>query len=174
MRESKESMPINSLLDEHYFESDFAKSPINVETAIPERTFLEKLFLLHEEFHRPHEKIRVDRLSRHHYDIFQLLKSDYALKAINNKPLYESIVKHRQQFYHMGGIDYNLHQPQTLNPLPIPKLMDAWKADYSLMREQMIYGDSPSFQALIDTIKAFAEKEINLLNWKMDVNFPKP
>lgn len=174
LREPKETRPIDSLLDEHYFESDFAEPPIDVPTAIPGRTFLEKLFLLHEEFHRPHEKIRVDRLSRHLYDIYQLLKSDHALEAINDKPLYETIVKHRQEFYHMGGIDYNHHQPQTLNPLPIPEFMDAWEADYRLMQERMIYGDSPPFQTVIAAIKEFTEGKINQLDWKMDVELPKP
>jgi hypothetical protein len=129
---------------------------------------------LHEEFHRPQEKIRVERLSRHLYDIYQLLKSDHSLEAISDKPLYETIVKHRQEFYHMGGIDYNHHQPQTLNPLPIPDFMDAWEADYRLMQERMIYGDSPSFQTVIDTIKEFTEGKINKLVWRMDVEFPKP
>ena len=50
----------------------FAEPLFTVPTVNPERTFLEKLFLLHEEFHRPTEKIRVDRLSRHIYDIYHL------------------------------------------------------------------------------------------------------
>lgn len=174
LREPKETIPIESLLDEHYLESDFAESPIDVPTAIPERTFLEKLFLLHEEFHRPHERIRVDRLSRHLYDTYQLLKSDHALKAISDKQLYETIVKHRQEFYHMGGIDYNHHQPQTLNPLPIPEFMEEWEADYRLMQERMIYGESPPFQTVVDVIKEFTEDKINQLDWRMDVEFPRP
>jgi hypothetical protein len=174
LREPKESRPIDSLLDEHYFESDFAELPINVPTAIPERTFLEKLFLLHEEFHRPQEKIRVNRLSRHLYDIYQLLKSEHALKAISDKQLYETIVKHRQEFNRMGGIDYNHHQPQTLNPLPIPEFMEAWDADYRLMQERMIYGDSPPFQIVVNAIKDFTERKINQLDWRMDIEFPIP
>ena len=163
-----------SLLDEHYLESDFAEGPIDISTAIPERTFLEKLFLLHEEFHRPQERIRVDRLSRHLYDVFQLMKSDHAINAIDNQALYETIVKHRQAFYHMGGIDYNLHQPQTLNPIPIPEVMDAWEADYRTMQEEMIYGDSPTFKTMIATIRAFTENILNQLDWKIDFLFPKP
>lgn len=65
LKESYEIRTFYSLLDEHYLESEFAEGPIEIPVAIPERTFLEKLFLLHEEFHRPHQKIRVDRLSRH-------------------------------------------------------------------------------------------------------------
>ncbi len=172
--EPMEVRSFSSLLDDHYLESDFAEGPIEIPTAIPERTFLEKLFLLHEEFHRPKDKIRVKRLSRHLYDVFQILKSEHGLNAIAHKDLYQSIVKHRQAFNHVGGIDYNLHQPQTLNPLPIPDIINAWEADYRTMQEEMIYGDSPDFQKLIDTIKDFTATVLNQLDWKMDIDFPKP
>ena len=47
-----------------YPDSQFTQSSVEIPTVLPERTFLEKIFLLHEEFQRPEEKIRVDRLSR--------------------------------------------------------------------------------------------------------------
>ena len=174
LKEPIEIRTFYSLLDEHYLESEFAEAPIDIPTANPEWTFLEKIFLLHEEFHRPHDKIRVNRQSRHLYDVYQLLKSGHAIEAIDDKKLYETIVKHRQVFFHMGGVDYNLHQPQTINPIPIPEFIDAWMADYNTMQEQMIYGDSPSFGPMIDAIKDFTVNKINQLEWKMDVVFPEP
>jgi len=42
---------------------------------------------LHEEFHRPPEKMRVDRLSRHLYDIYHLANAGIAKRAISNKGL---------------------------------------------------------------------------------------
>ena len=65
LMEPAEKRFFSSLLDDHYLESAFAQEPIEIPSAIPERTFLEKLFLLHEEFRRPMDKIRVNRLSRH-------------------------------------------------------------------------------------------------------------
>lgn len=174
LNEPVESRSIVSLLDEHYADADFSQPAIHIPTVIPERTFLEKLFLLHEEFQRPQEKIRVNRLSRHLYDIYQLLKTEYPHRALANKDLYETIVVHRQAFYHLGGIDYNLHQPQTLNPLPNSEILDAWEADYHVMQERMIYGDSPSFQVIIKTINEFTLNVINRLDWKMDREFPRP
>jgi hypothetical protein len=165
---------ISSLLDMFYLESGFVEGPIDVPTAIPERTFLEKIFLLHEEFLRPRDRIRVDRLSRHLYDVYRLIHSDFALKAINDRELYETIVKHRHTHTRIGGVDYNLHQPQTINPIPVPELIDAWEADYKTMQEQMIYGESPSFTEIIDTITDFTLNKINNLEWKMEVNFQKP
>jgi len=105
------------------------------------------------------------------YDVYQLSKTDFALKAINNKELYESIVKHRYTFTRIGGVDYNLHQPQTIDPIPIPDKIDVWKEDYKKMQEQMIYGDSPPFDEMLKGIKAIVSK-INVLEWEMDVKFP--
>ena len=132
---------ISSLLDDHYPQADFALESIKIPSVVPERTFLEKLFLLHEEFQRPREKIRVDKLSRHYYDLFQLLKSGHGILAIENPELYETIVKHRYNFNRIGGVNYNLHQPQTLNPTPIPDLLNKWEDDYKTMQEEMIYGE---------------------------------
>lgn len=74
LREPFKLQPVNTLLDEHYPETDFAMPAIQVPTVIPERTFLEKIFLLHEEFSKPNQLIRVERLSRHLYDVYQLSK----------------------------------------------------------------------------------------------------
>lgn len=174
LKEPNQTQTFSSLLDEHYPESGFTGTPIDIPTAIPERTFLEKIFLLHEEFHRPHERIRVERLSRHLYDVFQLINKGYAESAIKNKELYETIVNHRHSFFRVGGVDYNFHQPQTINPIPVPEFMKAWEADYKTMQEQMIYGDSPAFGKMIEVIQNFTTDVINKLDWKMEVKFPKP
>ena len=156
----------NSFLDESYPDASFVKQPIHIPTVDPERTLLEKIFLLHEEFQRPAEKIRIDRLSRHLFDIFKLVTSPFADKVLSNQELYAEIVYHRQLFTKLGGVDYKLHNPRTINPIPPVHLLDAWKRDYSIMQEQMIYGDSPSFDELLETIKMFTAK-INSLDWQV-------
>jgi predicted nucleotidyltransferase component of viral defense system len=164
----------SSLVDEHYPDKDFSQSPIKVPTVNPERTFLEKLFLLHEEFQRPHEKVRVDRLSRHLYDLVKLARTDFVRIALADKELYEKIVEHRQTFTRLGGVNYNLHQPQTLNPVPPSKFIDAWKNDYATMLEQMIYEDNPpSFDDIIREL-TILRKTINSLTWQFKKIFPVP
>jgi len=54
---------LSTLVAEIYKDKPFADHFITVPTANPERTFLEKIFLLHEEFQKPVEKIRVERLT---------------------------------------------------------------------------------------------------------------
>jgi hypothetical protein len=83
LREPFTPKRFGSLVDEYYADREFAESLFTVPTVNPERTFLEKLFLLHEEFHRPSEKMRIDRLSRHLYDIYHLTKAGIADRAIS-------------------------------------------------------------------------------------------
>lgn len=70
LREPFTAQDFGALVDEFYAGKDFTEPLFEVPTVNAERTFLEKLFLLHEEFHRPTEKMRVDRLSRHLYDVY--------------------------------------------------------------------------------------------------------
>ena len=172
LREPCSLQTFNSLVDEHYPDQDFAQASISVATVNPERTFLEKLFLLHEEFHRTKENRRVDRLSRHIYDIVKLSETEFANKALENKGLYETIVDHRYKFNRVGGVDYNLHQPQTLNPVPPDEIIDNWKKDYSIMLERMIYEeDPPSFENVITKLKELTAR-INALPWKFEKVYP--
>jgi len=157
---------ISPILDENYPEASFAEPPIHVPTVDPERTLLEKIFLLHEEFQRADEKIRVDRMSRHLYDIYKLAASPFGEKALASQELYSEIVRHRHSFTKLGGVDYKLHNPATINPIPPPELIDAWASDYRIMKEQMIYGDSPEFGKMLDSIRDYIMK-INQLDWKI-------
>ncbi len=160
-----------SLVDEIYSDQEFASPFVSIPTVHAERTFLEKLFLLHEEFSRPTEKIRVDRLSRHMYDVYHLSHNKDILTAIEDKSLYETIVSHRHKYAKIGGVNYNLHNPKTLNPIPHPEFVEAWEEDYNKMRSQMIYeAKPPSFQDLIANIEHLKGK-LATVSWEFDLEF---
>ena len=162
-----------SLVDVQYSEGSFAQLPITIPTVNPERTLLEKIFLLHEEFQRPKEKIRVDRLSRHLYDIYQLSVAGFTQNILNDAELYETIVSHRQIYTKVSGVDYNLHQPQTINPIPPSEIIKRWESDYRTMQEEMIYGDSPTFDTMIEVIKKYVAI-LNSVTWTMKKKFQTP
>ena len=171
LREPFTVKSFGGLVDEVYADKDFAEPLFDVPTVNPERTCLEKLFLLHEEFHRPAEKMRVDRLSRHLYDIYHLTKAGIAEKAINDKELYETIVAHRYKFSRVGEVDYNLHSPKTLNPIPVADKMEEWKSDYAKMKEDMIYEENkPSFEDLINNLNELKIK-LQALKWPFELTF---
>lgn len=162
----------SSLLDENYPEQEFVLPAISVPTVNPERTFLEKLFLLHEEFQRPLDRIRSgDRLSRHLYDVVKLSKTGFSEKALTDAELYFTIVEHRQKFNLITGVNYNMHQPQTINPIPTVEVIKAWKEDYNTMIEQMIYEqEPPSFEQVIEELNQL-KKRINNLTWRFQKEF---
>ncbi|MDY4874397.1 MAG: nucleotidyl transferase AbiEii/AbiGii toxin family protein [Alloprevotella sp.] len=119
---------------------------------LPERTFLEKLFLLHEEFAKPKDLMRVERMSRHLYDIGQMLKTPIAERAVNDADLYNQVVEHRRTFIGLRSFDYDTLLPATLHIVPPSSVIEQWKTDYENMRLHMIYGESVPFEELIEEL----------------------
>lgn len=153
MREPFSNRSVTSLVSEHYPDQSFADEPIDIPSVNPERTYLEKLFLLHEEHQRPEYKRRVHRLSRHLYDIERISTTDYAQIAKSDHDLYNAIVAHRELFTRMSGVDYTTHFPPNLNPLPPADVLKDWERDYTTMQEEMIHGESLPFDDLISRIQ---------------------
>ena len=127
-----------------------------IPTVVPTRTFLEKVFLLHEEFQKNYPRFR--RMSRHLYDLYRLDKCGYADKAIADTDLYRTLVQHRSTFNAIRGIDYSRHRPELLRIIPPEEVLPLWEADYQQMQEQFIYGDSPSFKDLLKALSALQDR----------------
>ena len=108
--------------------------------------------------------IRVDRMSRHIYDICKMANTPIADQAPADKDLYLSVMDHRRTFIGLRGFNYHTLLPQTLNILPPAEVRDAWKKDYQSMQESMIYEESPSFEHLIEKLTEL-NKRINTLNY---------
>jgi hypothetical protein len=171
LREPFSIQTFGALVDEVYEGRNFVEPLFSIPTVNPERTFLEKLFLLHEEFHRPADKRRVARLSRHLYDVYHLTKSGVADRALNDKVLYETIVAHRHKFSRVGGVNFNKHNPKTLNPIPPAEVRDDWEKDYFKMLEDMIYEEQkPTFIELIDNLNV-VRQQLQSLDWQFEVSF---
>ncbi len=142
----------------------FADGNIIIPTVNPQRTFLEKVFLLHEEFQLPTEKIKVERKSRHLYDLEKLMDTEYAVAALQNKELYHTIVEHREKLTPLRGIDYAKHTPDKINPIPPDAIIGAWEKDYQAMQESMFFNPSLPFDKLIARIAALKGR-VNAINF---------
>lgn len=164
MNEPVSEVSIDSMIDQVYPKAPFTETKFNVRAILPERTFLEKIFLLHEEFTKQKDLIRVERMSRHLYDIGQMLKTPIAEKAIHDEELYHKVVEHRHTFIGLSRFDYDTLYPATLNFIPPFKVIEQWRNDYENMRLHMIYGESISFEDLINNLKALNDriKELHL------------
>jgi hypothetical protein len=138
-----------TMVSEMFADKPFVDSSITIPTVNPERTFLEKVFLLHEEFQRPAPKMRVERLSRHLYDIEVLSRTPFLPKALTDKSLYATIVAHRSKYSRLEGVDYAKHIPPYIKIVPPENLLPVWEKDYNEMVENMIYGEKMPFNELI-------------------------
>jgi predicted nucleotidyltransferase component of viral defense system len=138
-----------TIVSEVFTNRPFADKAITIPVVNPERTFLEKIFLLHEEFQKSQDKIRVERLSRHLYDIEKLSQTEYADIALHDTDLYNTIVKHREKFTPISGIDYTNHSPDKINFIPPDTILKDWQQDYEIMAQTMIYDNPLPFDELI-------------------------
>lgn len=154
----------SSLVGEHFADRPFTDKPIEIPVVNPERTFLEKIFLLHENFLQASDKIKIERLSRHHYDIEKIMDTEFGEKAFENAELYNHIVEHRKLVTPIRGIDYESLIPAKINPVPPDDKLKEWEADYKNMQESMIYKPSLPFDKLIERIKELKDR-INKLKF---------
>jgi hypothetical protein len=164
MREPLQPIKLRSILDEVFADMPFANPAFTINAVVPQRTFIEKICLLHEEFSKPQELIRTERMSRHLYDLGKIMETPIADEALANKNLYHSIVEHRRIFVGLGGFDYTTLAPQTVNIIPPESVIIQWQQDYEIMQRTMIYGDSLPFNKLIAKIKNLNER-INQIVW---------
>lgn len=149
---------MRSMIEDAYPTESFSSPKFNVPTVLAGKTFLEKVFLLHEEFSRPGGCTRLERLTRHMYDIEKMMDSDFAINAMNNVGMYVEIVKHRQSFTAWSGLDYKSHKPAALSFIPPTSLNAALKEDYSKMQEGFIYGESLSYEGLIERLSTLQQR----------------
>lgn len=129
-----------------------------VHTAIPAKTMVEKMFLLHELFSVPGHGTRAERKSRHLYDLYQMMQQDFAQEAITNDALWESIRHHREVFTSVQGVDYSGDVRQRICLLPREDIVTIWQSDYETMRSSMIHGSAPTWDELIEQITILQNK----------------
>lgn len=158
LTEPFESVSMRSMIEDAYPQESFTKPPFIVPTVLPGKTFLEKTFLLHEEFNRPRGGIVVERLTRHLYDIEKMMDKNFIIEVMNNESLYSDIVEHRSKFTAWSGLNYQSHHPSTISFLPPESLNDALKDDYRKLQEGFIYGYSLPYEELIERIAILQER----------------
>ncbi|MBN1356920.1 nucleotidyl transferase AbiEii/AbiGii toxin family protein [bacterium] len=138
------------------------KSPSFFVRAISaERSFWEKATILHLEAFRPEGKKQPLRYSRHYYDMVCMAKSHVKESALRDVELLRSVVAFKQKFYPQGWARYDLAVPGSFKLIPEEDVLKSLEKDYSEMR-MMIFGEIPSFDQLISSLKEL-ENDINNL-----------
>lgn len=148
------TVAIHSLLNEHNPNPVYGETLFNVDAVEPRKTFLEKAFLLHEEFSKPdRSKIKSERMSRHLYDLGNIMKTPFGQEALKDDNLYDYIVRHRESYNRISWVDYKSLKRSSLSFIPPADIIDVYRQDYNHMQEQMIYGDTIPFDDLIEQLK---------------------
>lgn len=130
---------------------------VDIITAVPEKTFLEKAFLLHELF-TTDRCFHANRKSRHLYDLMKMMDEPFALDAVNNTELWSTIHHHREVFTSIKDVDYTPDIRKRIVLLPPDNVIKEWESDYKAMQESMIYGEQCSFDRLMIKIKELQER----------------
>ena len=132
---------------------------VSVKVLGVERTFWEKATILHMLYHRDAAKPLADRMSRHYYDMAQLIGHETKARAIERLDLLEQVAHHKSVFFKAPRANYGDAKPGALRLMPNEDLTAALRRDYAGMQE-MIIGDAPDFDDILVEIAAF-EAEIN-------------
>ena len=142
---------IYSLSSRHFPLKDLA--PMPVVTAVPGKTMVEKMFLLHELFAVEGHGMKAERKSRHLYDLYKMMDKPFAEEALRDDALWESIRHHRQVFTSVSGIDYTPDMRERMVLVPRTDIVESWKRDYENMCDAMIYGETPTWERLIEAME---------------------
>lgn len=157
MDEPYELKRISSLVEQVYKDEDVDSDIVQtIKTVSPARTFLEKAFLLCEEYQK--REPRTYRMSRHFYDLEKLSHTNYLEMALNDSNLYYNIVEHRKKFYHVGYVDYDKELPSAITIVPSAELIPKYEADYNEMRSSFIYGESLEFAELLQFLEKLQKR----------------
>ena len=132
------------------------KPQLDVKVLGIERTFWEKATILHMLFHQDPAKPLADRMSRHYYDMAQLIDHEAKDRALADLPLLEQVAHHKSVFFKAAWASYETAKPGTLRLAPSPELTTALRRDYAGMQD-MIIGEAPDFDAILKAIRLFEE-----------------
>ena len=133
-------------------------APVEVPTILAERTFWEKVTILHQEHYRPTSLNVPPRYSRHYYDLYMMTQSPCAANAIKDIALLKQVVDFKKKFYPRTWARYDIAVPGSIELLPAPHSQRPLLADYAAMKN-MIFGIYPSWE---DIIKSLTELQTQI------------
>jgi len=156
-----------SALDPHtsatvtpYIARDMADSDFsvpNVITVKPERTFWDKIIILHglRQWHDRRGELRHggQRISRHYYDVHQLMKSKDATDWLTDHALAEDCARHARLFFGSADLGLDVARRGTFTLATSPAMRDALLRDYEAM-SGMVFGGVPPLGDVLTTIDA--------------------
>jgi hypothetical protein len=128
----------------------------DIVTVDAERTFWDKIIILHglRSWFDRRGALRGggQRVSRHYYDVYQLLKSGTGKVALANPELGRDCVRHARMFFNSPDLGLTTADPGTFALTPTEPMIADLRRDYTAM-SGMIFEEVPSFDAVLESIK---------------------
>ncbi len=135
----------------------------NITVIAPERTYLDKLLILHgvhcgyrDSGRLPREK---QRISRHYYDVAMITETDIAKSALSDTDLLDDVRAHNTLAFRQAWKKLEEAVPGSLRLLPQEEPRRIIEQDYADM-QGMLFGSPPDFSWIMERLE-YTESMIN-------------
>ena len=143
-----------------YYPKVFDQPSTQILTVLPERTFWEKVTILHREAYRKEDQALPSRYSRHYYDLYCMSEFPVKDRALADTDLLARVVAFKDKFYRCPWAHYELARCGSMRLLPPEYNVQNLRNDYEHM-QNMIFGEKPDFDVILEGL-AKLETEINM------------
>ncbi|RFU95871.1 nucleotidyl transferase AbiEii/AbiGii toxin family protein [Sphaerochaeta halotolerans] len=142
-----------------YLPQIFNLKKIRVRAIKGKRTFWEKATILHQEAHRPEDKLQPARYSRHYYDLAMLAHTEIKTSALSDLHLLKEVIDFKKKFYPVRWAHYETAIPGSFKLIPPERIKQLLIRDYREMQD-MIFGKKISLSEIFETLREL-EEQIN-------------
>ncbi|AUL45898.1 hypothetical protein BTL55_02085 [Bordetella trematum] len=133
----------------------------NVTTVKPERTFWDKIIILHglRQWHDRRKLLRQggQRVSRHYYDVYRLLEHPDAAAWIIDRDLAQDCARHARLFFGSADLRLDIAAHGSFSLMPSDVMRDALARDYEAMGG-MIFGQLPAIDNVFQAIAGLEQR----------------
>jgi len=136
------------------FPDQFIEKSCSIMTLSAERTFWEKVALLHRVFIKP--EALPARFSRHCYDVLQLANHLDIFEKPRTKELLSKVIEHNKNFYEQTANTYAGALSGSLRLIPSDIQIKNLEADYENTKV-MIFQSEPKFSTMISKLHELQE-----------------
>jgi hypothetical protein len=135
---------------------DFDMSVGGVTTVKPERTFWDKVIILHglRQWHDRRGELRHggQRVSRHYYDLHQLMRAGQAADWQADHALALDCARHARLFFGSADLGLDTAAPSMFTLTPSAAMIDALARDYAAMAG-MVFGAVPTLETVLASVE---------------------
>ena len=128
----------------------------SIRALAPERTYWEKLLILHGLHYGYENEKRLptgrDLISRHYYDAAMITVTGTGNSALSNTDLLNAVREHNLIAFRQSWKQFEKAVPGSVRLMPQPELRSVIERDYRVM-QGMILGDVPDFEWIMEQLR---------------------